>query len=83
MIRSLEEVGPFPRVEASSDLGFENRDRGKTRPLTDATEKEEITAKMQKRSDHRSNLRRKAKTVLPVVMTTKMTKRSSIPAWLS
>ena len=49
MIRSPEEVRPFPRVEASSVSGRGNRNRGKTRILTDTPEKEEITAKKQKK----------------------------------
>jgi len=47
MIRSPEEVRPFPQVEASSVLGRGNRNRGKTRILTDTSENEEITAKKQ------------------------------------
>ena len=49
-IRSPEEVRPFPRVGAVTVPGRGNRNRGRTRILTDTPEKEEIVAKKEKKA---------------------------------
>jgi len=78
MIRSLEEVRPFPRVEASFVSGRKNRNQGRTRILTDIPEKEEITAKKQKRIRSLKQPTMKHKTMRPVVTMTKTTEHSFI-----
>lgn len=55
LVRSPEEIRPFPKIRPSSSIRWVSRKRGRTRILTDTPEKREIASRKEKKTSKPTN----------------------------